>query len=589
MQNPINFYISEKDRFTKNAKVLKNKLSKSSLLRLVVFIITIFALYYFYGNLKLVLTTSFIGLILFIYLIVKHGDLSYQQKKTKELININQKEINVLNGDYKNYDSGDEFIDDNHYFSFDIDLFGKGSFFQYLNRTTTKSGKQKLANLLTENSIEEIEEKQKALDELSKKPQWRQNFSATANLITVDTNSKTIVKWITNYNPFVPNFFSFLPILFVIISIVLSSLFFLNIIPFSIIFIWFIIGLTITFYFIKKIGVLYQNANNAKSNFKQYHKLLDLIENEIFISSTLKFKQNEIKTENTKASLIFKDFSKILDAFDQRNNMIFGVLGNGFFLWDLQQSYKIEQWIKNYQNKVENWFEIISYFDSQNTLANYLFNHPSHVFPVINKNNFVIESKNLGHPLIQNDQRIDNDFEINNKEFFIITGANMAGKSTFLRTVSLSIIMANIGLPVCADKYEYVPIKLITSMRTSDSLSEDESYFFSELKRLKFIVEEIKTDQYFIVLDEILKGTNSTDKAIGSKKFVEKLVNSGSTGIIATHDLSLCEIEKDYPQIQNKYFDAEILNNELNFDYKLKKGICKNMNASFLLKKMEIV
>ena len=589
MQKPINFYISEKDRFTKNAKVLKNKLSKSSLLRLVVFIITIFALYYFYGNLKLVLTTSFIGLILFIYLIVKHGDLSYQQKKTKELININQKEINVLNGDYKNYDSGDEFIDDNHYFSFDIDLFGKGSFFQYLNRTTTKSGKQKLANVLTENSIEEIEEKQKALDELSKKPQWRQNFSATANLITVDTNSKTIVKWITNYNPFVPNFFSFLPILFVIISIVLSSLFFLNIIPFSIIFIWFIIGLTITFYFIKKIGVLYQNANNAKSNFKQYHKLLDLIENEIFISSTLKFKQNEIKTENKKASLIFKDFSKILDAFDQRNNMIFGVLGNGFFLWDLQQSYKIEQWIKNYQNKVENWFEIISYFDSQNTLANYLFNHPSHVFPVINKNNFVIESKNLGHPLIQNDQRIDNDFEINNKEFFIITGANMAGKSTFLRTVSLSIIMANIGLPVCADKYEYVPIKLITSMRTSDSLSEDESYFFSELKRLKFIVEEIKTDQYFIVLDEILKGTNSTDKAIGSKKFVEKLVNSGSTGIIATHDLSLCEIEKDYPQIQNKYFDAEILNNELNFDYKLKKGICKNMNASFLLKKMEIV
>ena len=589
MQNPINFYISEKDRFTKNAKVLKNKLSKSSLLRLVVFIITIFALYYFYGNLKLVLTTSFIGLILFIYLIVKHGDLSYQQKKTKELININQKEINVLNGDYKNYDSGDEFIDDNHYFSFDIDLFGKGSFFQYLNRTTTKSGKQKLANVLTENSIEEIEEKQKALDELSKKPQWRQNFSATANLITVDTNSKTIVKWITNYNPFVPNFFSFLPILFVIISIVLSSLFFLNIIPFSIIFIWFIIGLTITFYFIKKIGVLYQNANNAKSNFKQYHKLLDLIENEIFISSTLKFKQNEIKTENKKASLIFKDFSKILDAFDQRNNMIFGVLGNGFFLWDLQQSYKIEQWIKNYQNKVENWFEIISDFDSENTLVNYLFNHPSHVFPVINKNNFVIESKNLGHPLIQNDQRIDNDFEINNKEFFIITGANMAGKSTFLRTVSLSIIMANIGLPVCADKYEYVPIKLITSMRTSDSLSEDESYFFSELKRLKFIVEEIKTDQYFIVLDEILKGTNSTDKAIGSKKFVEKLVNSGSTGIIATHDLSLCEIEKDYPQIQNKYFDAEILNNELNFDYKLKKGICKNMNASFLLKKMEIV
>ena len=165
----------------------------------------------------------------------------------------------------------------------------------------------------------------------------------------------------------------------------------------------------------------------------------------------------------------------------------------------------------------------------------------------------------------------------------------MAGKSTFLRTVSLAIVMANMGLPVCAEKFEYSPIKLITSMRTTDSLADDESYFFSELKRLKFIVEEIKSENYFIILDEILKGTNSTDKAIGSKKFVQKLVASNSTGIIATHDLSLCEIEKELSEIENYYFDAEIINNELFFDYKLKDGVCKNMNASFLLKKMEIV
>ena len=126
-------------------------------------------------------------------------------------------------------------------------------------------------------------------------------------------------------------------------------------------------------------------------------------------------------------------------------------------------------------------------------------------------------------------------------------------------------------------------------MRTSDSLGDDESYFFSELKRLKYIVDKIQTEKYFIILDEILKGTNSTDKAIGSKKFIERLVKSNSTGIIATHDLSLCKIEKDLPEVENYYFDAEIINDELNFDYKLKGGICKNMNASFLLKKMEIV
>lgn len=126
-------------------------------------------------------------------------------------------------------------------------------------------------------------------------------------------------------------------------------------------------------------------------------------------------------------------------------------------------------------------------------------------------------------------------------------------------------------------------------MRTTDSLADDSSYFFSELKRLKFIVDEIKNNNYFIILDEILKGTNSTDKAIGSKKFVQKLVASNSTGIIATHDLSLCEIEKELQQIENYYFDAEIINDELHFDYKLKDGVCKNMNASFLLKKMKIV
>jgi len=211
------------------------------------------------------------------------------------------------------------------------------------------------------------------------------------------------------------------------------------------------------------------------------------------------------------------------------------------------------------------------------------------VFPEITSNQHVIKVTQLGHPLLSKIKRIDSDLNINKEQFFIVTGANMAGKSTFLRTVSLHIVMANVGLPVCAKASEYSPIKLITSMRTSDSLTDDSSYFFSELKRLKYIVEAIKDESYFIVLDEILKGTNSTDKAIGSRKFVEKLVASKATGIIATHDLSLCEIEQEFPEVKNYYFDAEIINNELHFDYILKEGVCKNMNASFLLKKMDII
>ena len=209
-------------------------------------------------------------------------------------------------------------------------------------------------------------------------------------------------------------------------------------------------------------------------------------------------------------------------------------------------------------------------------------------YPVL-KNENIIKAKQLGHFMIDASVRISNDVAIDKNNFIIITGANMAGKSTFLRTVALNIVSANMGLPVCAESFEYCPIKLISSMRTSDSLLDDESYFFSELKRLKFIVDEIKTDHYFIILDEILKGTNSKDKEEGSKKFVQKLVASKSSGIIATHDLGLCTIAEQLSQVKNKYFDAEIVNDELFFDYKYKEGICQNMNASFLLKKMGIV
>jgi DNA mismatch repair ATPase MutS len=255
----------------------------------------------------------------------------------------------------------------------------------------------------------------------------------------------------------------------------------------------------------------------------------------------------------------------------------------------LHYCYRIEQWMGDYLEKVDSWFEVIAFFDAQNSLANFNFNHPDFTFPKIVDYKTTLKGKDLGHPLISEKKRITSSVTINNEEFFIITGANMAGKSTFLRTVSLSIVMANIGLPVCATDFEYAPIKLITSMRTTDSLTEDESYFFSELKRLKYIVDTISKDNYFIILDEILKGTNSIDKAIGSRKFVQKLVGSNSTGIIATHDLSLCEITKELPEVKNYFFDAEIINDELHFDYTLKTGICKNMNASFLLKKMEII
>ncbi len=593
MQKPIKFYKSEKQNFEQELSSLKKKLATSSTLRLLVFLSIVAGIYFFFGNGKLILAVLLIGIPLFLYLVSKHSDLQEKKDLVKKLIQINKTEIAALNGDYFSLDEGNEFIDPSHFYSYDIDLFGRGSFFQYSNRTATIEGKKELANILTKNEINNIQFKQEGIKELSQKPKWRQHFSALASLVKVRHPAKDILSWIHNYKTVIPEATSFLPTVFSIISLLIILLVSFSFISAQVLIIWFFIGLGVSGVFLKRINALYEESSKAKDTFKQYHKLLNEIENCDLSSDILIKKQRSIQTESLKASVIFGKFSKILDALDQRNNDIIAILGNAFLLRDLQQANKIERWIGAYADKVEIWFEVISFFDAQNSLANVAFNHPEFSFPKINNDDKIVTAKNLGHPLLKVAQRIDNDFTVNNQQFFIITGANMAGKSTFLRTVSLSIVMANIGLPVCAEFFEYTPIKLITSMRTSDSLADDESYFFSELKRLKFIVDEINPvlsgEKYFIILDEILKGTNSTDKSIGSKKFVQKLVASKSTGIIATHDLSLCEIENDLTQIKNYYFDAEIIDDELFFDYKLKNGICKNMNASFLLKKMEIV
>lgn len=589
MAQPLAYYQQEKIRYEVQLEQLKRKSWRLSLMRTGLFICTGLLAYFTVDHTLWLVILLFTGLVIFILLVLYHDRLRYKRDLATHLLKINTVEIEALSGNYSNLNEGSEFIDSKHFYSHDIDLFGKGSFFQYLNRTCTDSGKKELAEILTSNDISDIDKKQVALQELAKEPGKRQLFAALAKMVNNEVDNELVVSWIQNYKGFLPGSLKYLPAVFGSLSVLLIGLSVFRVLPFSALALWFIAGLVITAIRFRRITQLYRDAGNAKNTFRQYHKLLKEIENYDLDSDLLQEQQSKIITGGTNASMIFMKFSKIMDAFDQRNNMIFGALGNGFLLWDLQQALRIEKWIEQFGDQVENWFEIIAFFDARFSLANYVFNHPQHSFPALNKDANVMEASAMGHPLIPAGKRICNDFYIKNQDFIIITGANMAGKSTFLRTVSLSVVMANAGLPVCAEAFKYTPVKLITSMRTSDSLADESSYFYAEIMRLRFIVEQMKKEKYFIVLDEILKGTNSKDKAMGSKKFVERLVESGSTGIIATHDLSLCDIETKYPQIHNKYFDVEIKNDALYFDYLLKDGICVNMNASFLLKKMEII
>ena len=466
MKQPLEFYTQQKATFELEMAQLKKKLTISSWLRFTTFLSLVLGIYLFFGNLPVILGLLGIAIFIFVYLIFKHSDLQYQFDLKKVLVEINTTEISVLNRNYFHLEDGREFINSKHPYSFDIDLFGHGSFFQYSNRTVTLEGKNKLFEALTSNAIVSIEEKQEAIKELSEKPSWRHHFSAVASLVKVQHSAKEIVTWIHNYTSVFPKFIAYFPTGFSIISIGIIVSIGFRLIPDVLLLLWFILGLVISGFYLKKVNDLYNNACNAKDTFRQYHKLLVEIENTTFTTKILKKKQLDIQSETEKASVIFKKYSKLLDALDQRNNILIAVVGNGLFLRDVQQAFQIEKWIETYKNSVEEWFKVIAFFDAQNSLANFHFNHPTYVFPKINSTNKVMNASNLGHPLLKEKNRVDNNFNIKNQQFFIITGANMAGKSTFLRTVSLSIVMANMGLPVCAERFDYFPIKLITSMRT---------------------------------------------------------------------------------------------------------------------------
>ncbi|RAJ18073.1 MutS-related protein [Olleya aquimaris] len=589
MTNTTNFYKSNIAQYTSELSKRYKQLTSLSIARLLVFIATAVGLYFTFSNWLVFGGVLITGTIIFIVLLSYYTNIKSAYRLKQELLQINQEEIKIASGDFFHKQEGLQFLNSKHNYALDIDLFGRGSFFQFLDRTATVDGTITLTNNLKANDIKNITTRQDAIKELSQKTEWRQQFQATASLIQVETDAKSILKFLNSHQSFLPKIFKFIPLVMSLITLVIGVLAFTKVIPIAIIGYWLFIGLFITGRYLKKINVLSVNTDKMRDTFRQYSALLHAIETETFTSKLLLEKQAEINLKEKKASTILNELSKAMDALDNRNNLISAIFGNGYFLTDIKHTYTIEQWIKQYKSTVSHWFDVVSFFDAYNSFGNYAFNHQQYVYPDIVEVNKDTKVTQLGHPLLKTEKRIDNDFEIKNQEFFIITGANMAGKSTFLRTVSLHIVMANVGLPVCATSSIYSPVKLITSMRTSDSLTDDSSYFFSELTRLKYIVDAIKEDNYFIILDEILKGTNSTDKAIGSRKFVEKLVASHATGIIATHDLSLCDIESELEEVKNYYFDAQIIDDELYFDYTFKKGVCQNMNASFLLKKMEIV
>ena len=531
---------------------------------------------------------------LFILFVIYYFKQTSLLNHYKNLIKINYEEKEALNNNFSFFNEGSDYINREHPYSYDLDIFGQGSLFQYLNRTFTIVGRNLLAERLLNLDFNknDIDDRQEAIRELSPEINWRQNVMATAyaSPVSADDNKK-IEGWLDKPIYFLNR--TFYKILLVVLPSVTITFLFLLLLGISH-YSWFtlfaIIQLLVSGLLLKKTNKEQRMVSEGLRVLKNYSKVLQLIEEKSFNSILLNKFKSDIKTKNESAGKAFSKLIKVIDAFDTRLNLFMGAVLNATLMWDLYSMIRLELWKRKYGSNVKKWLRVMAEFDVLCSMANFSYNNPDYNFPFVS-NNTILESYELGHPLIPSKGRINNDFIIKKSgEMIIVTGANMAGKSTFLRTIGVNLIIAMNGMPVCAKEFKFRITDIFSGMRTADSLKENESYFYAELKRLKHIVEKLKEGtSSFILLDEILKGTNSIDKAKGSWKFVEHLIELKATGVIATHDLSLCDLEAKYPdKIINKCFEVQIDKNKIKFDYKLHSGVTQNMNASLLMQQMGI-
>lgn len=539
------------------------------------------------------LTVS-ICVVAFLWLVKRYVKTEKQLKYFRNLVEINTNEINGINRDFSQFDPGNEFIHPDHDYSYDLDLFGENSFFQFLNRTVTSGGKKQLAGSVLKSSqdAEIIRQKQLAVNELAECLDWRQKFLASGLNVGNNGFAESVFY---KKEAILLKHTSFLKIIIVVlpaITLLMGILWIFDSIPNQLFYLAVFIQWVLFLVYSQTIGKFRRAFGLKTKLLNQYVDMLLLIETKEFSAEYLVRQKDKLYNQGKPASLITSSLQKILNELDYSQNILVGFVLDSIFLWDIRCIYRLHKWQKTYGNQLVEWFDVIAEIDSLISLANLNYNHTEWVLPTITQDTFMIQAENLGHPLIAKDKRIDNHFDlINEEQIVIITGANMAGKSTFLRTVAINLILASQGCKVCASAFVFSPVRLFTNMRTTDNLMKDESYFYAELLRLKYMLDLLRDgENLFIIIDEMLKGTNSIDKLSGSVELLKQLIQLKTHCMVATHDLKLTELSSQYQgSIKNQCFDVNLDGDELQFDYKLKEGITSTMNATFLMKKMGII
>lgn len=583
------------ERYRTQAANVSRKFNQVSTVRILAFVLAIVGLVYLAnarsdGGFLLVLLVSVVG---FPLLIRYHNRLRTRKDHLLTLKAINKNELKRLNLELADFDQGKNFQQPTHPYSGDLDVFGEHSLFQLINRSATQQGKATLAQwLLHPAEKPKVEERQRAVQELTNLTEWRQTFQAHGPQQPEQEESLSMLLAWMKEPPALPRRVLYTGLCYglALLTVVAIVLYFTTDISGYVPILLLVINGVILWTTAEVALDTHRKTTQSVAALRAYQQMLMSVEHQEFASNQLQKIRAQLHHRGVTASREISQLRYILDNFDARANLFYHIF-NIVLLLDVFWLLRADRWKAQLRGDVARWFESVSEVEALSSLASFAFAHPAFTFPTISDQPFHLHTQGMGHCLIPPQQRVANNFAMEDRgTITIITGSNMSGKSTFLRTVGVNVVLALAGAPVCADTFEVSVMQVFTSMRTQDSLEENVSSFYAELRRLRQLLDMLKTPErpVLFMLDEILKGTNSQDRHHGAASLIKQLSKLSATGFVSTHDLELGKLEETLPNVKNYSFTSTIEQDEIYFDYMLREGVCKSFNASKLMAKMGI-
>jgi hypothetical protein len=593
----IDEFKNRMDRFKADEARIKKQVDNIGNLRLAAFLagaaVTVFLLIkagILPGILSLAVATG-----VFIFLVVRHGRLSYNMDRFGRLAEVNRMYVNRMQTDWVNFsDCGQEFTDDAHPYTGDLDIFGPKSLFQWLNTAHTHYGRNALCALLKnpDKSMGAVKRRQSAVKELSGMLDFCQELQCEGMLAKDTANDPAeLLSYAENQtrrfrSDWIINLFYLLPA-----SVVLTFVLFFLGAPIPLFVPLLILSAQMLVFAVgfKKNSFIINNVYGLRKNLGAFGNLMRRIEKEEFRDEYLSELKQELFSNNEPASASLKKLESVANAIDVKFSTVLYFLLNFCLLWDYHCVFALEEWKKQYGKQIRRWLETIGQIEALTSLSVPGRMYPGWAFPVFSDKGLEFAAAELGHPLISKEVCVRNDFEINSRAC-VITGSNMSGKTTLLRTVGINLVLAYSGAQVFAGRLDCSIMDIFTSMRIRDDLNGGISTFYAELLRIKTIIDySHKETPMIYLIDEIFMGTNSLDRIAGARSVLKNLSKSWIIGLISTHDFELCDLENDSKaSIKNYHFTETYRNNEIKFDYKLRSGRSMTTNARYLMKMVGI-